>query len=764
MFSRFSEEAQKALLLARKEMKSLKHPYVGSEHLFLAILSMNDVSFVQKLLELGVTYGTFKKELISVVGIGKDSNDWFLYTPLLKRVIEAAILDSREKKEVEVSLLDLFLALLDEGEGIAIRLLIGMNIDIDEIYQMFSTSLKDHSGALHKKLLIEEFSVNLNQKVVGHDVDPVIGREDEIQQLIEILCRRTKNNPLLLGEAGVGKTAIVEELARRIVENNVPPPLRGKTILSLAMAGLVAGTKYRGEFEERVGKILKEVEENKDLIVFIDEIHTLVGAGGAEGAIDASNIIKPALARGTLRLIGATTLSEYREFIEKDKALNRRFQIILVEEPSREKTISILKKLKPLYEAYHSVEITDEMIELIVDLSNTYIYEYYQPDKAIDILDEVCTKASLQQSKKDNQLVKIQRLLSKTTLDKKKAIVDQNFKKASKLKQQEKELISKKNHLEFTLMGKRKPHKITKEMIAEVIYIKTKIPVYEIIEGNRNALYQLDSKLKEKVRGHDEIIDKLCNCTKKVRLGFQMKPKIQSFLFSGPTGVGKTLLVKEFANILYGSDHFIRLDMSEFKEDHSISKIIGSPPGYVGFDSHMTILDTIRLHPHAVLLLDEIEKASSAVLKLFLQVLDEGYLTDSKGRKVRFDNIFLFMTTNIGFKNQEVGFVNQSSLKGSELESFLGVEFMNRIDYIYYFHPLCIDTIKQIVQQKLQLLKDAFAKRALVVEVEDNMINKIIEKTQYEKFGARQVDKVIDELITPVIVDAWFRGEKMVKL
>lgn len=764
MFSKFSEEAQKALILARKEMRLLKHPYVGSEHLLLAILSMDDLELTKHLNRVGLTYDKFRNELLNVVGMGKDTNDWFLYTPLLKRVIESAILDSKENGDTEVSITQLFLALLEEGEGIAIRLLLGMNVDVDELYQTFSGNLKNKKCCLHKKLLIEEFSVNLNKKAVSNEIDPVIGRDDEMNHMIEILCRRTKNNPLLLGEAGVGKTALVEELARRIVEDNVPKPLKGKTLLSLSMAGLVAGTKYRGEFEERVGKILKEVEENDNLIIFIDEIHTLVGAGGAEGAIDASNIIKPALARGKLRLIGATTVAEYHEFIEKDKALNRRFQIIMIEEPSRDKTIAILKKLKPLYEAYHSVEISDEMIELIVDLSNTYIYEYYQPDKAIDILDEVCTKASLMQSKKDVQLYKLNQTLQKTIADKKKAIVKQDFKKASKLKMVEKELDSKKNQLELELMGKRRPKKITKEMIAEVIYLKTKIPVYEIMETNRQALYHLEEDLKKKIIGQNEIVKNLCNCTKKVQLGFQQTPKIHSFLLSGPTGVGKTLLVKEFANLLYGADNFIRLDMSEFKEAHAVSKIIGSPPGYVGFDHHLTILDTIRLHPHAVVLLDEIEKAHPAVLKLFLQVLDEGYLTDAKGRKVRFDNIFLFMTTNLGSQKQDLGFTQITDKVNEEVENFLGVEFINRIQNIYHFKSLTRDNLLTIVNQQLQLLITAFKEKKIKVEISTSIVDKIIDKCHYEKFGARQVDKVIDDLVTPLIVDAWYRGEKTITI
>ncbi len=758
MFSRFSEEAQKALINAKREMNNLRHPYVGSEHLFLSILSMKDLEITKVLASYNITYEIFKKELIRIVGVGKESNEWFLYTPLLKRVIETAILNSKEKGEVEVSVNELLLAILEEGEGVAIRLLIGLNIDVDEIYNSISKDSKVSNKALHKKLLVEDFAVNLNKKVISNEVDPVIGRDDEIKSLIEILCRRGKNNPLLIGEAGVGKTAIVEELARRIVDGNVPKPLKGKTILSLPMANLVAGTKYRGEFEERVSKILKELEENDDIIVFIDEVHTIVGAGGAEGAIDASNIIKPALARGKIQLIGATTTYEYHNFIEKDKALNRRFQIIMIEEPTKDKTKEILKKLKPLYEAYHFVSISDDIIDLIVELSDTYIYEYYQPDKSIDILDEVCTKASLLESKSDTILSRINTELGEVISNKKKAIIKQDFDLASTYKEKEKELLTKKNDLELNLMTKRKPKKITKEMVADVIYLKTKIPVYEINKSSRKIINNLDKSLKKIVLGQDEIITDLCNRVKKVRLGFQDKPHIESFLFCGRTGVGKTLLVKEFANLLYGESNFIRLDMSEYKEAHTVSKIIGSPPGYVGFDNHLTVLDTIRMHPHSVILLDEIEKASGEVMKLFLQVLDEGVLTDSRGRKVRFDNVFLFMTTNLGYSNDSIGFTE--SKNNIDIEEFLGVEFVNRIDKIYYFNDISSDVIHKIVEKRLYVLIEGFKKKDLKIKISPTIVDKIIKESNYEKFGARRVDKVIDEVVTPIIVDAWYNGKK----
>ena len=760
MFSRFSEEAQKALIYAKQEMNNLRHPYVGSEHLFLAILREKDLDITKTLASYNITYEMFKKELIKVVGVGKTANEWFLYTPLLKRVIETASINSKEKGEVEVTVNELFLAILEEGEGVAIRLLIGLNIDVDEVYNAISSDIKSNKKILHKKLLVEEFGVNLNKKIISNEVDPVIGRDDEIKALIEILCRRGKNNPLLIGEAGVGKTAIVEELARRIVNDNVPKALKGKTIISLPMANLVAGTKYRGEFEERVSKILKELEENDDIIIFIDEIHTIVGAGGAEGAIDASNIVKPALARGKIQLIGATTTYEYHTFIEKDKALNRRFQIIMIEEPAKEKTKEILKKLKPLYEAYHFVSISDDVIDLIVDLTDTYIYEYYQPDKSIDILDEVCTKASLLESKNDTVLSKINLELGEVISNKKKAIIKQDFDLASTYKEKEKELLSKKNDLELKIISKRKPKKITKEMVADVIYLKTKIPVYEINKSSRKIINNLERDLKKVVLGQDDIITDLVKRVKKIRLGFQDKPHIESFLFCGRTGVGKTLLVKEFASLLYGNSNFIRLDMSEYKEAHTVSKIIGSPPGYVGFDNHLTVLDTIRMHPHSVILLDEIEKACSEVMKLFLQVLDEGVLTDSRGRKVRFDNVFLFMTTNLGYSKDSIGFTESNN--NIDIEEFLGVEFVNRIGKIYYFNDISNDVIHKIVEKRLNVLIEGFKKKDLKIKISREIVDKVIKESNYEKFGARRVDKVIDEIVTPIIVDAWYNGKKAI--
>lgn len=765
MFSKFNEEAQKVLILAKKEMTELKHPYVGSEHLLLAILSKQAFDVTKKLSSYGLTYKKLREEIISVIGEGSEANQWFLYTPLLKRIMETAILESKENNDGEVTVEHLFLALLEEGEGVAIRIMLGMNIDVDAIYSEFSTKLVQKKGKGKKKLLVEEFSVDFNKRVLKDEIDPVIGREDEILRMIEILSRRTKNNPLLLGEAGVGKTAIVEELSRRIVEGMVPNALKGKRILSLSMAGMVAGTKYRGEFEERVGKILKEVENNSDILLFIDEIHTLVGAGGAEGAIDASNILKPALARGKLKLIGATTTQEYKECIEKDKALERRFQLIYVEEPKKDKIYDILVKLKPIYEGFHGVKIKDDILKLIIELSDKYIHDRRQPDKAIDVLDEVCAKVSLMKEPQDIKLEQLTNSMKELLQQKNRAIMDQDFEKASILKREEQVIEDKKNRLELSLFEKKTVKEVTKEMVAEVIHLKTKIPCYEIIDQDMAYLRDMEEKLNEKVIGQQNVVHELCNTTKRIKLGYQEETKPHSFLLVGPTGVGKTLLVKEYAKELFGEENLIRLDMSEYKESHTISKIIGSPPGYVGYSDYKNVLEQVREKPHSVILLDEIEKAHPSVLHLFLQVLDEGKLKDSKGNVVRFDHTIIFMTSNLGYQKNNVGFFEHKEQDVvTLLKEYFSLEFINRIDHVFLFDKMKKSDAQMIVKKKLEQLKKRFAKKSMKLEYSKDLIEQILVLSQFEEFGARKIDKIIYDKIDGLVIDAILEGKKKIKI
>ena len=692
MFGKFSEEAQRVLVDAQKEMSELKHPYIGSEHLLLAILK-NNQDLVNKFKKYKITYKSFKEELINLVGIGDNTPDLLLYSTTLKTILENVIIESRETGD-EISVNELLLSLLNEGEGKAIRILLSLGVDINKLYSDISEKRKIKQKK-SKKLIVEELGVDLTKRAKNNELDPVIGRDIELNRVIEILSRRTKNNPLLIGEAGVGKTAIAEELARRIVSGNVPMPLKNKRIISVDMACTVAGTKYRGEFEERIKKMVKELEDNDDVIIFIDEIHTLVGAGGAEGAIDASNILKPALARGKLKLIGATTISEYKKFIEKDNALDRRFQKVFVEEPDKSNLKNILMNLKSIYEAYHGVKIEEKLIDKIIELSDRYIYDRCEPDKSIDILDEVCTKVSLKEAKEEKEIIKLSDCLTKIQKEKNNAIINQNYDKAYSLKEDEEELQSKINKLKLDYMRKEKVKKVKLKDIVEVVSSKTKIPINEISKDYITSINEIEKTLKENIIGQDEAINKLIDISKKIKLGIKDKNKSYSVLFCGSTGTGKTYLSKLFAENLVGKNNVIKLDMSEYSESISINKIIGSPAGYVGYDDNKNILEEIRNKPYSVLILDEIEKAHKSVLNFFLNILDEGNCKDSSGKTVRFDNVLIIMTSNAYVSKSLMGF-NKNTTNNS-LEDFFSKEFINRIDEIVPFNKFTEEDINKII-------------------------------------------------------------------
>ena len=761
MFSKFSDDSQKILIRAKKEMMEFHHLYVGSEHLLLAILKYkNDVS--EKLKEEGITYDIFKKEVLRVVGLGEEDNHWFLFTPLLNRIIENSVITSRELNFNEVEVSHLFLALLEEGDGVAIRILSTLDVDIDGLYEEFSTKSVDKKSRHKKKLLIEEFGVDLTEKALNAEIDPVIGRDDEIEKLINILSRRCKNNPLLVGEAGVGKTAVVEELARRISKEEVPEHLKGKRIISVEIASLVAGTKYRGEFEERVSKILKEIESRDDVIIFIDEVHTIVGAGGAEGAIDASNILKPSLARGKFKLIGATTLEEYKKSIEKDKAFDRRFQKIEIMEPNEEKTYQILLELKDLYCSFHGVSIEDDLLKEIISLTNKYMHNRMQPDKSIDILDEVCSKVQLQNSKEQNEIRLIKRKLDKLQIEKNNFVAKQDFKNALILREKEKELLDKKNNLLFKNFKNTKIKKVTLSDVEEVIFEKTRIPIFNMETSNLKNLELSLEKLYEKVLGHEDNIKKLCSFTKRLKMGFSSLDRPASFLFVGPTGVGKTYLAKEYAKLVGGENAFIRLDMSEFREGHTISKIIGSPSGYVGYDDGKNILEDVRNNPFSVILLDEIEKASPEVLNLFLQILDEGYIKDSTGKKICFQHATIIMTSNIGFGKEEIGFCKDSSSVNSKLKEFLSIEFLNRIDEVMIFEQLTDEVIRKILDKKIKEVKDKFLEKGITLKIGKKVIEEIIELSNYREYGARKLDKILESKVDSIVIDEILDGKNNV--
>lgn len=758
MFSNFSEEAQKVLINSKKEMQELKHPYVGSEHLFLALLKLKNES-TKKLNEFGITYPKFKDKLIELVGVGKEENSWFLYTPLLKRVMETALLISKESSKNEVAIEHLLFAILEEGEGVAVRVLNKMMIDISDLQDYFSTKLSSKKKNGKKKLMVEEFGVDLTKKALANELDPVVGRETELKRIMEILCRRGKNNPLLIGDAGVGKTALVEELARLIVQDNVPDKLRNKRIISVSIATLVSGTKYRGEFEERVTKMLKELESSDDVILFIDEIHTLMGAGGAEGAIDAANIFKPALARGKIHLIGATTTEEYKQTIEKDRAMDRRFQTVFVYEPNNEEVYNILEKLRPIYESYHNVKIKDNELKLIIKLSDKYIYDRKQPDKAIDILDEVCSKVSLVHHKSSNKLSSYKEELRQIVEEKNLCIIHQDFDNAMKQKQKEKDLLTKINQLELKHKNKKNVQIIHENDIACVVSEKTKIPVYEINSSSGKYMKNLEKSLRNQIIGQDEAITELVKATKRIKLGYKDHNKPYSYLFVGPTGVGKTKLALEYAKYLFGEDKLIRLDMSEYRDSSSITKIIGSAPGYVGYDDGKNKLEEIRKNPHAVILLDEIEKAHPTVLNLFLQILDEGKITDSKGNIVHFNHHIIIMTSNVGFHKDSVGFIEEVSKNDSKLKEVLSLELLNRIQKVIYFKKLTFNDIRTIMKNKLDYVKKKFKERNIKVHIKDSLINEMIDLTRYLEFGARKIDQVIEEKIDDYVIDNILDGK-----
>lgn len=751
MFSSFTEDARKLMVDAKKEMYELKHPYVGSEHLLLSILK-NDNDIALKLRDYGLTYDVFRKEIVDIIGMGSKCSEWFLYTPLLKRIIEGAIVDSKENNDGVVTVNHLFSSLLSEGEGVAIRIMMSLNIDIDALYSEFSYKIipKKIKG---KKLLLDELGIDLCKKAREEGVDPVIGRDKEIKRILEILCRRCKNNPILIGDAGVGKTAIVEELGRLISMGLVPSALRGKRIISLDMATLVAGTKYRGEFEERVRKVLKEAESDDDIILFIDEVHTLVGAGGAEGAIDASNIFKPALARGKIRLIGATTTNEYHKFIEVEGALERRFQRVLVDIPSECELRDIMVNLKGVYEDFHGVCVDNEIIDLIISLSNRFIYDRNEPDRSIDILDEVCSYVRLKDSKESSEYNELARKLSVITQDKNNSILSNNFELASELKIMENKIMDSINNLELELCNSKKKLVVTREDVAHIIYSKTNIPVYEILNDSALIVSKVTQELSSHIRGQDNAINSVVNVLKKIKLGFKDDNRCYSMLFCGPSGVGKTELAKLFGKTLVG-DNVIKLDMSEFSESSSVSRFLGSSPGYVGYHDNNNIFEQIRNKPHSVLILDEIERAHSSVINLFFSIFDDGKIKDSVGNTIRFDNVTVIMTSNIGFVDSNIGFSNDVNNEVfSKLKEYFSVSFINRIDDVISFNRLNMDDILLLIKEKIDKLMIKYKDRDVSFRVDDSIYDMIVDLSNYEEFGARKLDKIIKSTIECQIIE-----------
>ena len=643
-------------------------------------------------------------------------------------------MDSKDEN-TDVSVEQLFLSLLEEGEGVANRIMMSMDIDLDSLYEQFSNQLIREGKSISTKLAIEDFAVDFTEEARNGNFDPVIGRDEEICHMIEILLRRKKCNPLLIGDAGVGKTALVEELARRIVLGLVPNELKNMRILSVAISSLVAGTKYRGEFEERINKMIEELEQAPNIILFIDEIHTIIGAGGAEGAIDASNILKPYLARGKIKVIGATTKLEYMKFLEGDKAFDRRFQKIIIEEPNLENVKSILLHLKEIYENFYGIILTDDILFSVAELSERYISNGKQPDKAIDLLDESCSKLVSMNTLTNKKVQQLQLELSEIIESKNKYIVEHNFKEATLLREKEHFLQSKINRLLVKSQTSLKPT-LSIDVIYDVIYSKTKIPIKKILNLNSESLKR---ELERVVLGQDEAVSILSK-TIFSRSHDRKTPK--SFLLVGKSGLGKTLLVRKFANLLYPKDAFIKLDMSEYRDSNSVSKILGSPPGYVGYQDKNTVLEKIKMHSYSVLLLDEVEKSHPSVLKLFLQVLDDGVMTTAYGDTVDFSNVVIFMTSNLGSSKESLGFLeNDKSFIKKDLKDFFGPELINRIDAILYFYPFSSDVIDKVILQKI---RNKFSDISL--EQTKSILKEIKKNCQYQEYGARKIDKLLEQI------------------
>ncbi|MCI8575846.1 MAG: ATP-dependent Clp protease ATP-binding subunit [Bacilli bacterium] len=705
MFHNFGFEVAELLEIAEQERVELRHPYVGSEHLLLAILKQ-DKEVAKKLKNVGLTYAKFRQELLDIMGSSSKVQELILYTPLLKRILEIALEDAEENNNGHVTTRHLLLAMLEEGEGIAIRIMISMNIDIDDLYD--SLKKKKSSKKERDNLEIYKIGVVLNDVVNKEEV--VVGREKELDSMIETLLRKKKNNPLLVGKAGVGKTALVEELVRRIGRNEVPESLENMEVIMLEMGSLVAGTKYRGEFEERLTKLIREIIENKHIILFIDEIHSMVNAGGAEGAINASDILKPYLARGELKCIGATTTEEYYKFIEKDKALNRRFEIIHLEEPTLEQTKEILLKVKKEYENHHRVKISTQNIDDILKLGNDYLFSAQNPDKSLELLDSVCARVKTKKEKKtNNPEKKLQKLIPK----KEQLIREGNFEEALLLTKEENRLKN------ASPSKKRLTTKIETKDIMEVIEQKTGIP---LLESKEERLAKIETQLRKTIIGQDEALTKIM-----ATLGKKRSPKRPlSFLLLGPTGVGKTETVKQISKAFNQKNNLIRLDMSEFSLDTSIHKLIGTPGGYVGYGEPY-LFQKLKENPYRIILVDELEKAGSRVWNLFLQILDEGFITDSMGEKIYFDKSIIFMTSNLEQKDC-VGFAKRDN---KELEETLSKEFLGRFDAIINYQKIT----KEIALEFMKRQKKT-----------SEQIEKILQESDYEQYGLRNLSLMVNRL------------------
>ena len=799
MFERFTEKAIKVIMLAQEEARRLGHNFVGTEQVLLGLIGEGTGVAAKTLKSMGVNLKDARVEVEKIIGRGSGFVAVEIpFTPRAKRVLELSWDEARQLGHNYIGTEHLLLGLIREGEGVAARVLENLGVDLNKIRtnvvkmlgESKSQTVSSGGGSAPtskvKTPSLDEYGTDLTLAAAEMRLDPVVGREKEIERVIQILARRTKNNPVLLGEPGVGKTAVAEGLATRIVNGEVPDILEDKKVIQLDMGLLIAGTKYRGEFEERLKKIMDEIRQAGNVILVIDEMHTLIGAGAAEGAIDAANILKPALSRGEIQVIGATTLDEYRKYIEKDSALERRFQSIIIEEPSIDETIEIIRGLKFKYEEHHELVISDEAVVAATKLSAKYVTDRFLPDKAIDALDEASSKVRLKVSSLCPEARELDKKLKEIVKDKEEAIRNQDFEKASSLRDDEADMKDKIREVTEQWKKDNEANKpvVTAEDVAEVIATMTGVPVTRLTEGESERLLNLEKVLHERVIGQNDAIVAVSKAIRRARVGLKSPNRpIGSFIFSGPTGVGKTELAKALAAAMFGSeDNMIRVDMSEFMEKHSTAKLIGSPPGYVGYDDGGQLSELVRKKPYSVILFDEIEKAHPDIFNIMLQILDDGRLTDAKGRHINFKNTVIIMTSNVGASmittQGKLGFSTAENEKkdkyeklkdtvNEELKKAFRPEFLNRIDDIIVFAHLSKEEIREIVDLMMKDLFKRLSERELTMEVTDEVKDFLAKDGYSEAYGARPLRRLIqrkieDELAEEILTNAYEAGDTIV--
>ncbi len=803
MTYKFTNRANKAIEIANDIALELGHNYIGTEHILYGLAKEGNGIAAKVLENQDVIADDILNKIEELIGSEEPIENVIDFTPRTKRVVETAFIEARKLGYNFIGTEHILIGILREGDCIAAKILLDLNVNIPKLYNEIIKVIKEGEdnnqdviessnssgkskrgkGSYNQTPTLNQFGEDLTKKAEEGKLDPIIGRKEEIERVIQILSRRTKNNPCLIGEPGVGKTAVVEGLAQKIVASDVPEILKDKRVVTLDISGMVAGAKYRGDFEERIKKTLEEVKKSGDIILFIDEIHTIVGAGAAEGAIDAANILKPLLARGEIQLVGATTLNEYRKFIEKDSALERRFSPVTVSEPSEKDTIQILKGIRDKYEAHHNVKITDEAIEAAVNLSVRYVNDRFLPDKAIDLIDEAASRARIKTFTEPDNFKKIQEDIEKIKNEKEEAVINQKFEKAAELRDKERTLKDKleKEQNKWKNKNTKEIVNITEENIAEVIASWTGIPAKKITEDENEKLKNLENELHKRVIGQNEAVEAVAKAIRRGRVGLKdPKRPIGSFLFLGPTGVGKTELSKALAEVLFGDENaMVRVDMSEFMEPHSVSKLIGSPPGYVGFDEGGQLTEKIRRKPYSVILFDEIEKAHPDVMNMLLQILEDGRLTDSQGRTVNFKNTVIIMTSNLGARaitdKKFLGFTNNSAEDKNEndkkeyentrkevmeiLKKELRPEFINRIDEIIVFHKLNDTEIEQIIDIMLKDVINRLKEQKYQIELEPEVKELIAKEGIDKNFGARPLRRTIQNLVEDKLAEEILDGK-----